>query len=194
MKGYIKLLIYVKPYKVLAALNVFFNILSIIFSLVSIAVIMPFLKLLFAQEQLVKEKPTLSMDFKNINEVFNYYLSELIRMEGPESALIFICIILVLTIVLKNLFRYLALYFMVSLRNNVVSDLRESLYRHILILPLSYFSEEKKGDLISRMTSDILQIEVASNYYNLFRIFNLVKSDSNFNRIHHTANNGLFNW
>jgi subfamily B ATP-binding cassette protein MsbA len=161
MKGYIKLLIYVKPYKVLAALNVFFNILSIIFSLVSIAVIMPFLKLLFAQEQLVKEKPTLSMDFKNINEVFNYYLSELIRMEGPESALIFICIILVLTIVLKNLFRYLALYFMVSLRNNVVSDLRESLYRHILILPLSYFSEEKKGDLISRMTSDILQIEVA---------------------------------
>jgi ATP-binding cassette, subfamily B, bacterial MsbA len=161
MKGYIKLLIYVKPYKVLAALNVFFNILSIVFSLFSIAVIMPFLKLLFAQEQLVNEKPTLSMDFKNINDVFNYYLSELIRMEGPESALIFICIILVLTIVLKNLFRYLALYFMVSLRNNVVSDLRESLYRHILILPLSYFSEEKKGDLISRMTSDILQIEVA---------------------------------
>ncbi len=104
MKGYIKLLIYVKPYKVLAALNVFFNILSIVFSLFSIAVIMPFLKLLFAQEQLVKEKPTLSMDFKNINDVFNYYLSELIRMEGPESALIFICIILVLTIVLKNLF------------------------------------------------------------------------------------------
>jgi subfamily B ATP-binding cassette protein MsbA len=158
MKGYIKLLIYVKPYKVLAALNVFFNILSIVFSLFSIAVIMPFLKLLFAKEQLVMEKPTLSMDFKNINDVFNYYLSELIRMEGPESALIFICIILVLTIVLKNLFRYLALYFMVSLRNNVVSDLRESLYRHILILPLSYFSEEKKGDLISRMTSDILQI------------------------------------
>ncbi len=161
MKGYIKLLKYVKPYKALAALNVFFNILSIVFSLFSIAVIMPFLKLLFSKEQLVTEKPTLSMDFKNINEVFNYYLSELIRTEGPESALIFICIVLVMTIVLKNLFRYLALYFMVSLRNNVVSDLRESLYRHILILPLSYFSEEKKGDLISRMTSDILQIEVA---------------------------------
>ena len=161
MKGYIKLLKYVKPYKALAALNVFFNILSIVFSLFSIAVIMPFLKLLFSKEQLVMQKPTLSMDFKNINEVFNYYLSELIRTEGPESALIFICVVLVLTIVLKNLFRYLALYFMVSLRNNVVSDLREALFRHILILPLSYFSEEKKGDLISRMTSDILQIEVA---------------------------------
>jgi len=161
MKGYLKLLKYVKPYKGLAFLNVLFNILSIVFSLFSIALIVPFLRLLFGQSQAVTTKPDLSFSFKNLSELFNYQLSNLIQTKGPESALVFICIVLVSAILLKNLFRFLALYFMVSLRNSVVSDLRESLYKHILILPLAYFSEEKKGDLISRMTSDILQIEVA---------------------------------
>jgi subfamily B ATP-binding cassette protein MsbA len=161
MKGYIKFLLYAKPYKGLAALNVLFNIFSIIFSLFSIALIFPFLGLLFGKTALVLTKPELSLNASSLNNYFSYYLSELIRTEGPESALIFICGLLVSTIFLKNLFRYLALFFMVSLRNNVVSDLRESLYKHILVLPLSYFSEEKKGDLISRMSSDILQIEIA---------------------------------
>lgn len=161
MKGYIKFLLYAKPYKGLAALNVLFNIFSIIFSLFSIALIFPFLGLLFGKTALVLTKPELTLNATSLNNYFSYYLSELIRNEGPESALIFICGLLVSTIFLKNLFRYLALFFMVSLRNNVVSDLRESLYKHILVLPLSYFSEEKKGDLISRMSSDILQIEIA---------------------------------
>lgn len=161
MKGYFKLLLYAKPYKGLAALNIIFNILSIVFSMFSLALIMPFLDLLFGHKQLVTEKPTWSLSLANVKGMLDYYISEIIRYDGKEAALLFICIILVVTILLKNLFRFLALYFMVSLRNFVVSDLRESLYRHILILPLSYFSEEKKGDLISRMTSDILQIEVA---------------------------------
>ncbi|MDZ4667172.1 MAG: ABC transporter ATP-binding protein [bacterium] len=161
MKGYIKFLLYAKPYKGLASLNVLFNIFSIIFSLFSIALIFPFLGLLFGKTALVIDKPELSLSASGINNYFSYYLSELIRTEGPESALIFICGLLIATIFLKNLFRYLALFFMVSLRNNVVSDLRESLFKHILVLPLSYFSEEKKGDLISRMSSDILQIEIA---------------------------------
>ena len=161
MKGYIKFLLYAKPYKGLAGLNVLFNIFLILFSLFSIALIFLFLGLLFGKTALVIDKPELSLNASSLNNYFSYYLSELIRNEGPESALIFICTLLVSTIFLKNLFRYLALFFMVSLRNNVVSDLRESLYKHILVLPLSYFSEEKKGDLISRMSSDILQIEIA---------------------------------
>ena len=161
MKGYIKFLRYTLPYKGLAALNVFFNIFSIIFSLFSIALIFPFLGLLFGKTALVTVKPAFEFSAESLSGLLNFHLSEIIRTDGAESALIFICGLLVATIFLKNLFRYLALFFMVSLRNNVVSDLRESLFKHILVLPLSYFSEEKKGDLISRMSSDILQIEIA---------------------------------
>ncbi|MCG9879072.1 MAG: ABC transporter ATP-binding protein/permease [Bacteroidia bacterium] len=161
MKGYIKFLRYTLPYKGLAALNVIFNIFSILFSLFSIALIFPFLGLLFGKTALVTVKPSFEFKAETLSQLLNYHLSEIIRTDGAESALIFICGLLISTIFLKNLFRYLALFFMVSLRNNVVSDLRESLYKHILVLPLSYFSEEKKGDLISRMSSDILQIEIA---------------------------------
>jgi subfamily B ATP-binding cassette protein MsbA len=161
MKGYFKFLRYTLPYKGLAALNVFFNIFSIVFSLFSIALIFPFLGLLFGKTALVTVKPAFEFSAESLSSLLNFHLSEIIRTDGAESALIFICGLLIATIFLKNLFRYLALFFMVSLRNNVVSDLRESLFKHILVLPLSYFSEEKKGDLISRMSSDILQIEIA---------------------------------
>lgn len=161
MKGYLRFLSYAKPYKTLALLNIAFNILSIVFSLFSIALIIPFLRLLFGQTQLVMQEPAFGYSINQLVDYFNYYLSHLIVTKGHEAALLFICFVLVIAIALKNLFRYLALFFMVSLRNHVVSDLRDSLFRHILILPVSYFSEEKKGDLISRMTSDILQVEVA---------------------------------
>jgi subfamily B ATP-binding cassette protein MsbA len=141
MKGYFKFLRYTLPYKGLAALNVFFNIFSIVFSLFSIALIFPFLGLLFGKTALVTVKPAFEFSAESLSGLLNFHLSEIIRTDGAESALIFICGLLIATIFLKNLFRYLALFFMVSLRNNVVSDLRESLFKHILVLPLSYFSE-----------------------------------------------------
>jgi len=161
MNGFIKLLKYTLPYKGLAFLNVIFNLLSIVFGLFSIALILPFLKLLFGQSKMVTIEPEFNFTISGLTGYFNYFLSNLIQTKGHESALIFICIVLVLAILFKNLFRYLALFFMVSLRNSIVSELRASLYKHILVLPISYFSEEKKGDLISRMSSDILQIEIA---------------------------------
>jgi len=161
MNGFIKLLKYTLPYKGLAFLNVIFNLLSIVFGLFSIALILPFLKLLFGQSKMVTVEPEFNFTISGLTGYFNYFLSNLIQTKGHESALIFICIVLVLAILFKNLFRYLALFFMVSLRNSIVSELRASLYKHILVLPISYFSEEKKGDLISRMSSDILQIEIA---------------------------------
>ncbi len=161
MNGFIKLLKYTLPYKGLAFLNVIFNLLSIVFGLFSIALILPFLKLLFGQSKMITVEPEFNFTISGLTGYFNYFLSNLIQTKGHESALIFICIVLVLAILFKNLFRYLALFFMVSLRNSIVSELRASLYKHILVLPISYFSEEKKGDLISRMSSDILQIEIA---------------------------------
>lgn len=161
MKGYLKFLSYTLPYKGLAGLNVFFNILSILFSLFSIALIAPFMNLLFGITELVTQRPDVNWDVKGLTNYFNYYVSQLIIQDGKEATLVFICLLVIVTIFLKNLFRYMALFFMVSLRNNIVSKLRESMYQHILILPLSYFSEEKKGDLISRLSNDILQVEIA---------------------------------
>lgn len=172
MKGYVRFLKFVLPYKGKAALNVLFNLFSIVFGLFSIALIIPFLNVLFGKTALISNKPeTLKLTVHSITENFTYYLSTLIKNNGHEYALLAICAVLVLSILFKNLFRYMALYFMVSLRNYVVGDLRNNLYNRILILPLSYFSDERKGDLISRMSSDVLQVEVAimSSLESLFK-------------------------
>jgi subfamily B ATP-binding cassette protein MsbA len=172
MKGYIRFLTFVLPYKGKAMLNVVFNMLSIVFGLFSIALIMPFLNVLFGKTALVTQKPQgLELTIGSIVENFTYFLSIVIKTYGHEYALLAICAVLVGSIFLKNLFRYLALYFMVSLRNYVVRDLRNNLYNRILILPLSYFSEERKGDLISRMSNDVLQVEIAimSSLESLFK-------------------------
>ncbi|MFN4082409.1 MAG: ABC transporter ATP-binding protein [Bacteroidia bacterium] len=172
MKGYFRFIKFVFPYKPKAALNVLFNLLSIVFGLFSIALIIPFLNVLFGKTQLVLQKPEkFKLTADSIVENFTYYLSYLIKNYGHDYALLAICGILVGAIFFKNLFRYLALYFMVSIRNMVVCDLRDNLYNRILILPLSYFSEERKGDLISRMSNDVLQVEIAimSSLESLFK-------------------------
>lgn len=161
MKGFIKIIRLVSPYKGLAALNILFNILSTIAGLFSITLIIPFLKILFDPNEMVTENPELSLDFKALTGKFMYFLSEVIRINGPSSALLYICGVLVLMIFVKNLFRYMASYVMVPLRNYVVRDIRNSMYNHILILPLSYFSDERKGDLITRMSTDAQEIEVS---------------------------------
>lgn len=172
MKGYLRFIRFVLPYKGQALLNIVFNLLSIVFGLFSIALIIPFLNVLFGKTKLLLQKPeSFELNADSITQHFTYYLSYLIQHYGHNYALLAICGVLVLAIFLKNLFRYLALFFMVSLRNMVVYKLREELYNHILILPLSYFSEERKGDLISRMSNDVLQVEIAimSSLESLFK-------------------------
>ncbi|MES2558622.1 MAG: ABC transporter transmembrane domain-containing protein [Bacteroidota bacterium] len=159
MKGFFKLISYVAPYKAYAFLNVLFNLLSIVFGLFSISLLMPFLNILFNPNSLVVTKPVLSMNFTSLYGSFNYYISQIIVNNGKESGLLFVSILVVVMILLKNVCRYMALFFMVPLRNWIVRDLRNSLYKHVLILPLSYFSSERKGDLITRMSSDAQELE-----------------------------------
>lgn len=159
MKGFFKLISYVAPYKSYAFLNVAFNLLSIVFELFSISLLMPFLNILFKPNALVTVKPELSLSFSSLYGTFNYYISQIIIERGPESGLIFVSILVVVMIFLKNVCRYMALFFMVPLRNWIVRDLRNSLYGRVLILPLSYFSSERKGDLITRMSSDAQELE-----------------------------------
>lgn len=106
-------------------------------------------------------KPEVKLNPMDLVNLFKYYLSKLILNpdQGKLYALGFVCLLIVGCIVLKNLFRYLALYSINPLRNFVVRDLRQSLYNKILHLPLSFFSDERKGDLITKMGSDVGEIE-----------------------------------
>ncbi|MBK7571060.1 MAG: ABC transporter ATP-binding protein [Bacteroidetes bacterium] len=158
MKNYLRLLRYVKSYKGYAFLNIFFNMLSVIFSLFSLTMVIPFLNVLFGQQQ-VYERVAWTFSVKAALTNFNYFLSQYIIDHGKIPALTYICVLIVILFFLKNLFRYLAMYFISPIRNGVVRDLRNKMYNKILFLPLTYFSEERKGDLMSRMTSDVQEIE-----------------------------------
>jgi ATP-binding cassette, subfamily B, bacterial MsbA len=158
---------YVKGYWRFASLNILFNILFSVLSVVSLALIMPFLDLLFKKEvadyAVILSEPAPSFSFLHlpnyISITFNKTLAQLIVSSGKTEALFFICIAVFVLTFLKNIFRYLAMYFLAPIRNGVVRDLRNKLLSKSLELPLSYYSNERKGDIMSRMTSDVQEIE-----------------------------------
>lgn len=163
MKGYLKFLRFTLKYKYFAIMNVLCNVLSSIFGLFSIASIMPLLDVLFSSQQAPKTNLSEQNGF-SFNRFFDILKDTIWAYKneyGASNVLLGICAFVIIMISFKNLFRYLALYFMVPMRNYIVSDYRVAAYNRILVLPLSYFSNEKKGDLLSRMTSDMHQIEAA---------------------------------
>jgi ATP-binding cassette, subfamily B, bacterial MsbA len=159
MKRLLEILSYVKNYLGYASLNVAFNVLSVLFNLFSLAMIIPFLQLLFDKTKLVYEAPELSLSTESITDFFNYTISQIIIDYGEINALMFISVVVVVMFFLKNLSRYLAMFFMAPLRNGVVQDIRNDIYNRILILPLAYFSDQRKGDIMSRITNDVMNIE-----------------------------------
>lgn len=159
MKRLFEILRYVKSYPGYASLNVIFNLLSVFFNLFSLTMIIPFLQLLFDKTRLVYEKPDFAFTTEAITTWFNYLVSSIIIERGEVNALMFISIMVVVLFFLKNLCRYLAMFFLAPLRNKVVRDIRNDIYRRILILPLAYFSEQRKGDIMSRITNDVMNIE-----------------------------------
>ncbi len=158
MKNYLRLLRFVGAYKGYAALNIICNIFSVIFSLFSLTMVAPFLNVLFSQTSDYEKLPW-SFSVKALFSNFNYFLSQYIDKNGKLESLLLICIIVVVMFFFKNLFRYLAMYFMAPIRNGIVRDLRNKMHDRVLELPLTYFSNERKGDLIARMTHDVQEIE-----------------------------------
>lgn len=172
MKKLIKILGYVKPYWTYASLNIFFNILAVFFSLASFAVFIPILNMLFKMQDIPEKAVELDFfNFESLKENFNYYAGQMVSSYGPLETLFYIALIILGLYFLKNLFRYLAMFFLAPIRNGVVRDLRNEMYHKILILPISYYSEKKKGDIISRMTSDVLEVEwsIMSSLESVFR-------------------------
>lgn len=165
MKKLFSVLKYTKNYKGYTALNVLFNILFALFSASILALIAPFLDLLFKNDDVeniaivFKGKPNFSFSSTYLKDASSYYLAGLILLKGKIGALTLICLMVFILTFFKNIFRYLAMYFVAPIRNGVVRDLRNKMYKKAMNLPLSYYSEEKKGDLMSRMTTDVQEIE-----------------------------------
>lgn len=159
MKRLFQIFRYIGKYWGYAALNVLFNILSVIFSLFSLTMIIPFLQLLFDKTKLVYEAPALALNVDSLVAYFNYLISSVIIERGEVNALLFISLMVVVMFFIKNLFRYLAMFYLAPLRNGVVQDLRNDIYRRILILPIAYFSDQRKGDIMSRITNDVNNVE-----------------------------------
>ncbi|NNF35280.1 MAG: ABC transporter ATP-binding protein [Saprospiraceae bacterium] len=155
MKGLKGLLQYIRPYKSLVVLSIVCNILLSIFTIVSIPLVIPFFQILFDRAPLSILEP----EGYDVAEWLEYYFSQLIASTDRETALLYVCLAIVLVFFLKNVFRYLALYFMAPVRNGIVRDIRNKLFNTYQHLPLGYFSEKKKGDLISRAITDVQEIE-----------------------------------
>jgi ATP-binding cassette, subfamily B, bacterial MsbA len=158
LKNYLRLLRYILPYRGRAIASVAFNLLTVVFSLFSLTMIVPFLNVLFSQERSYSLLPW-SLSVKVLLNNFNYFLSDYISIHGEVRALSMISLLVVVLFLLKNLTRYLAMYFLVPVRNGVVHDLRRDLYSKLLALPLGYFTEERKGDIMARMTTDVQEVE-----------------------------------
>lgn len=171
MKNLLKVLRYAIPYWGFALLNILFNIISVVFSLVSFAAVIPVLNILFKLEKPVLVPPAFEWSFESVKQNLYFQIGSLIDQYGELTTLAYICGVIVTVFFLKNLFRYLAMYYIAEVRNGVVRDIRNALYYKILILPLSYYSEKKKGDIISRMTTDVQEVEwsVLSSLEMLFR-------------------------
>ena len=160
-KNFRRVLHYVKPYWFSVLMNIVFNLLSILFSLFSFSMVVPFLNIMFDPKNLVTEKPDFALDTDTLLQTLNYYVSEVISYYGAGNALIFICILLVVAFFLRNITSYFAMYFMVGVRAGTLKDMRNDLYHKIMILPLSFYSKHKRGDIIARITTDVQEIEVS---------------------------------
>jgi len=168
MKNVFRILGYARNFKKYAVLNVLFNMLSIVFNVFSITLLIPLLDIIFqkGEEDYIKyiEQGVPAFEFSAQYAIDKFYfeLSSLIMStpdEGKSNALVFICLLVFLGIFFKNLFRYLAQYFIAPLRNGIMQQLRNKVYGKSLELPLAYYSKERKGDIIARMTNDAQEIE-----------------------------------
>lgn len=159
MSSFWRLLGYLRNYRLLVSLNVLSNVLTAVFTVVSIPLLIPFLEVLFERTYTHPDPASFGLSAEQIRSYFYYRFSLLIQEQGREYALSIICISIVVTFFLKNLFRYLSLFFMAPVRNGVIRDIRSQIFNKLLELPISYFSEEKKGDLISRITGDVQEVE-----------------------------------
>lgn len=162
MENIKKLLPFLKAYKSYAYFNIFFNILYALFSTLSFMALIPMMNVIFDQTKRNFVKPVYTSlgEFKPfLEDYFSYYVTKTNDTLGISYTLGVMVAVIITVFLLKNLFDYLALFFITFLRNGILKDMRNALYKKTLELPISYFSEKRKGDVISRISSDVNEVQ-----------------------------------
>ena len=157
-----KILAFALPYKKYAFLNIISNIFQAIFNVLSLIAVGPLLKVLFDDTERINTPPVWEglMHLEDYSKHYmNYHFTQQIAANGMEGALLLVIILIIILFLFKNIFAYSALYFITFLRNGVVKDIRNAMYKKVMDLPLSFFSEKRKGDILARMTSDVGNVE-----------------------------------
>ena len=157
-----KLSRFIVPYKRFAILNIICNIFYALFSTLAMLSLMPMINVLFGESEKIYAKPIYGgiRDVKDYSENYlNYIVTTTTETDGPQRALLYMIILIISLFLLKNLFNYLALFFITFLRNGVLRDLRDEIYDKVITLPISYYSEKKKGDIIARISGDVNEVK-----------------------------------
>lgn len=165
MKNFKRFLKYLVPYKKYQILSIVFNILYALFSSISMLSLLPMVKVLFEEGEKLREKPHFGgikdLDLNYVESYLNYFITTTRDTQGPLITLITVVSMVLSTFLLKNVFSYLSILYMTYLNNGVLKDLRRDVYNKVITLNVAFFSNERKGDLIARMTSDINTIKVS---------------------------------
>lgn len=159
MKNFLNLLSYLIPYWKRASLNVAFNLLAVFFGLFSVAMAIPFLGIIFGDNSVVADPGSFELSPASLMGHFEYFIYQIKIENGTERALMIVGGALIIMTLLKTFFVYMAMYNLAPIRNGVPRDIRNKLFSKILRLPISFYSNERKGDIMSRMSNDVQEIE-----------------------------------
>ena len=171
MNSYKKIFPFVRPYKRNAVLNIIFNILYALFSSLSMLSLLPMLNIMFGKQEKITAKPEMHsiLDLGSfLKDSLSYYITKY-SAEDPVKALLIVISLIISLFLLKNLFNYFAMVHITLLRNGVLKDLRNVLFKKIVELPISFYSEKRKGDVMARMLGDVGEVQTS-----FFSIFELV--------------------
>ena len=158
---------FIPPYKKYVFLSLLFNLLTTFFSLFSFAAIIPLLNMLFKTTEALRTYQVWTWDDKfkvivsGIQNNLSYSVQQFIALVGPSAALLYIGLFLVIMTALKVGTAYLGAHFLIPIRTGVLRDLRNQLYKKIISLPIGFFTAERKGDIMSRMTGDVTEVEAS---------------------------------
>ncbi len=166
-----KIIPFLKPYKTNVVWNITFNILYALFSTLSFIALIPMLDVLFKDAEKIETKPVYTSiweigDFGK--DYLYFYITKLSEENGPQYALLLVVTIIIITFLLKNLFNYLALNHLLLLKNGVLKDIRNKMFDKIIDLPVSYYSEKRKGDVMARMLNDVN--EVKNSFFSILEL------------------------
>ncbi len=166
MKTYLRILQYARPLLAFLPQYLLYTVLTIFFSIGNFTLIIPLLSVLFdktdkvparAPEHIAAFRPTIQW----VTDTFNYFFADVLTAHGKMGALAFVCGVVVVSVLLSNVFRYLSLRLLAKVRARVIRNLRRDLYHRIIGLQLSFFAGERKGDLMSRFTADVQEVETS---------------------------------